>query len=203
MVIIGLCGGSGSGKSIVTKFFCELGFFGIDTDKVYRDITSRPSECLSALISEFGNGIIGKDGALDRRMLAKAVFNGSCADAKRKKLNEITHKYILAEVRNIISNLPKNTAAVVVDAPLLFESGYNSECDVVVSVIADKETRLERILKRDYISEEEAKRRITSQLPDSFLLENSDYVIVNNGDMNELFNSVNEVFKKITEKKGK
>ncbi len=202
MVIIGLAGGSGSGKSLVTELFSELGFFGIDTDAVYRKITSAPSECLTALVSEFGSDIISRSGALDRRRLAEAVFMSEDADVKRLRLNGITHKYILDEVRRIITSLDGDFRGAVVDAPLLFESGFDKECDATVSVIADEELRLERILHRDGVTEAEARRRIASQKSEEELRALSDYIIVNNGNEDELRASVLSIAEEILNRKG-
>ena len=202
MVIIGLAGGSGSGKSVVTKIFRELGFCGIDTDRVYRKLTEKSSECLDALSREFGDDIITERGALDRRRLAERVFLSDDAGQKRIRLNEITHKYILDEVRRIISAQPKEALGAVVDAPLLFESGFDKECDFLVAVIADKDKRISRILVRDGVSRLEAERRIASQLSDERLCELCDYVIVNNGDGDELRACVLSVAEKILRTEG-
>jgi dephospho-CoA kinase len=202
MVIIGLAGGSGSGKSLVTELFSELGFFGIDTDLVYREITSSPSECLKALSKEFGADILSPSGALDRRKLAEAVFMSEGREQKLLKLNGITHKYILDEVRKIISSLDTGYRGAVVDAPLLFESGFDRECDATVSVIADRELRIRRILLRDGVSEEEARRRIASQKSDGELRRLSDYIIVNNGNRDELRKSVLWIAEEILNRKG-
>lgn len=202
MVIIGLAGGSGSGKSLVTELFSELGFFGIDTDLVYREITSSPSECLKALSEEFGTDILTPSGALDRRRLAEAVFMSEGAEERRMKLNEITHKYILDEVRKIISSLDVRYRGAIVDAPLLFESGFDRECDATVSVIADIELRIKRILLRDGVSEGEARRRIASQKSDEELKSLSDYIIVNNGNGDELRASVLRIAEEILNREG-
>ena len=86
---------------------------------------------------------------------------------------------------------------MLVDAPLLFESGFNRECDAVISIIADKEKRIERIALRDNITREAAEKRIAAQLSDAFLIENSDYVIENSGSTEELKGRVAEIAAKI------
>ncbi|MBO5101038.1 MAG: dephospho-CoA kinase, partial [Clostridia bacterium] len=176
--------------------------FGIDTDLVYREITSSPSECLKALSEEFGTDILTPSGALDRRRLAEAVFMSEGAEERRLKLNEITHKYILDEVRKIISSLDAGYRGVIVDAPLLFESGFDRECDATVSVIADIELRIKRILLRDGVSEKEARRRIASQKSDEELKSLSDYIIVNNGNGDELRASVLRIAEEILNREG-
>ena len=192
--VIGLCGGSGSGKGVVGSLFSAHGYIAIDTDKVYREITDNKSHCLDALVCEFGGTILTKNASLDRRKLAGIVFSDK---EKLKKLNAITHKYILDEVRNIINTAKcEGYSGALVDAPLLYESGFYKECDVVIAVIADKQVRISRIIERDSISREEAERRINSQLSDEILCTRVDYVIENNGALEEIKECVsNIVFK--------
>ena len=177
--IIGLCGGSGSGKGAVSDIFKELGYPTIDTDMVYREITSYMSPCLDELVLEFGT-IILRDNSLDRRALANLVFGGAEASDKIKRLNEITHKHVLNRTRELISKLNDCSPLVLVEVPLLFESGFDKECDVIIAVVADRDTRIARIVKRDGISIDEASKRIDAQLDNSFLIANSDYTVYNN-----------------------
>ena len=107
-MIVGLCGGSGSGKGTVTNFLSELGAFVIDTDKIYHNITSYMSPCLKALVDIFGDSIVNSDGSLNRRALSDLVFNGADSDYRRHMLNSVSHKFVLSEVRNIISQNSDN-----------------------------------------------------------------------------------------------
>ena len=106
--IIGLCGGSGSGKGSVAELFLEYGIPSVDTDAVYHDITSSPSPCLDALVAEFGTDILTPDGALDRKKLSGIVFFGQDSIKRREKLNAISHKYVLAKTREILSVYENN-----------------------------------------------------------------------------------------------
>ena len=176
--VIGLCGGSGSGKGAVGNIFSKNGYFVIDTDKVYRDITDSRSTCLDALVCEFGSDILNSNGTLDRRALGKIVFNDS---KKLRKLNEISHKFILKRVREMIYEAKNDEyIGVIVDAPLLYESGFDKECDKVIAVTCDKEIRINRIVHRDSITEEAAIKRINTQISDVELSKKADYTIVNN-----------------------
>ena len=198
MKVIGLCGGSGSGKSTVSQIFLERGIPSVNTDAVYHDLTSRKSPCLDALVSEFGEEILNENGALDRRALSKIVFSGDVSSENRRKLNLISHKFVLDATRDMLKAFKKDGAkAALVDAPLLFESGFNKECDAIIAVIADEKTRISRIIARDNITENAAKLRINSQLPDAYLQENSDYVIDNSGDISETENAAIKVLNKI------
>ena len=144
MKIIGLCGGSGSGKSVVGAEFQKRGFIVIDTDKVYRNLTENKSHCLDALVCEFGGEILTPFGTLDRAKLRDVVFSDK---EKLSLLNEITHKFILAEVRDIISkSVSLGVRGAVVDAPLLYESGFDKECHIVVAVTASRDLRISRIM---------------------------------------------------------
>ena len=186
MKIVGLCGGSGSGKGAVGQLFEKHGVPVIDTDAVYHELTSARSECIDELVLAFGNSIIDENGALNRPALGKIVFSSGASD-KLQLLNKITHKHILLKTREMLGNFSeRGFSMVVVDAPLLFESEFNKECDIIVSVIADKNTRVERIMSRDKISEDVARRRIATQLGDDFLIANSDFVIRNDSTLSEL-----------------
>ena len=192
-MIIGLCGGSGSGKGAVGNIFSKHGFLVIDTDKVYRDITDNKSTCLDALVCEFGAKILDSKGMLDRKALGSIVFNDT---KKLKKLNEISHAFILSHVRNTIKEAEKsNYVGVVVDAPLLYESGFDKECDTVVAVLSERENRIARIISRDSITREAAIKRIDTQISDSQLSEMADHIITNNEGLEELNSQVTALIK--------
>ena len=198
MKVIGLCGGSGSGKGSVCQIFSELSVTSIDTDAVYHRLTSSDSECLRELVREFGDEILDTSGGLDRSVLRDVVFSSENAKQKRDILNCITHRHILDEARRIIAQKrSEGAAAIIVDAPLLYESGFDKECDVTVCVIADEDIRIQRIVERDGISEEDAIKRIKGQMMDEELLRRADYVIVNNCDFESLRSKVLEISKKI------
>ena len=198
MIIIGLCGGSGSGKGSVCKIFSEFGIPCIDTDAVYREITSAPGECLTALQNEFGIEIITESGTLNRKKLASIVFSGEDSKLRLERLNEITHKYILDETKRSLDNYrTMGAAAAIVDAPVLFESGFDRECDVIVLVVAERELRITRIMSRDGITRKEAEQRINSQISDDELMLRCDYMIRNDYDLSYLKQEVKTVLKKI------
>jgi dephospho-CoA kinase len=196
--VIGLAGGSGSGKSTVCKLFSEKGFAFINTDEVYHKLTSTPTPCLDDLVHEFGREILNDDFySLNRKKLAEIVF-AEGAEKKLKILNEISHFHILNETEEIITSLSdEEYFGVLIDAPLLFESAFDKKCDFVISVIADENIRIKRITERDGISEENAKIRINKQLSNDFLKKKSKFIIVNDGDINELKKAVDEISEKI------
>ena len=154
MKIIGLTGGSGAGKGEVCKAFLAKGIDSIDTDKISRDVTRKGSDCLRELVETFSGVILSAFGELNREKLAEIAFSSK---KNLETLNSITHKHILKECTNwLLSMVKADRAAVVIDAPLLFESGFNKNCDIIIVVIAELEKRLQRIIKRDSITREQA-----------------------------------------------
>lgn len=184
MIVVGLCGSSGSGKGYVGKKFEKYGVVSIDTDKVYRDICLLLPSCVNELTDYFGMGIL-KNGFVDRSALATIVFEGKNAKEDLKCLNEITHKYIKAETEKLIGMYAKEGyKAVLVDAPVLFESGFDKICHVTVCVTAPTDEKIERIIKRDEITEEKAIARISKQLSDENLKSRCTYTIDNSNGSN-------------------
>ena len=195
MLVLGFTGGSGSGKSLASKFFNKFNITVIDTDSLYREMTSPGGKCILPIKNAFGDSVIDENGALNRAIMASIVFHSK---EKRQILNTITHKYVLDEVRSLVDYYKtRNYFAVLVDAPLLFESGYDKECDYIISVIADTNIRISRIMNRDKISLEHATSRINSQLSDDYLKENSDFVLINNGSLEDLEFQVSKIVNKI------
>lgn len=199
MVVIGLCGGSGSGKGTVCELFAELGIPSIDTDAVYHSLTSHPSECLLELRERFGERIV-KDGALDRSVLSDLVFKDASSEKNRQDLNSIAHKHIKIQTCKIIEEQKQRGAkGVIIDAPLLFESSFDKLCDLCVAVVCKTDLRIERIMKRDGISEETAKRRIAAQISDDELLKLCSFSLRNESDRADLKEQVNSLYNKIFE----
>lgn len=185
MLTIGLTGQSGAGKGEFSRVFSQYdGVFCLDTDVTAREVVEKGSPCLSELCGYFGNEIFDSDGGLDRKKLAQTAFSD---EEKHKKLNEITHFYIMKEIEKWLSETEKNGAKVaIIDAPLLFESGADKFCDITLGIIAPCGTRLKRIIKRDGIDKKAAKIRLNAQPKDSFFKERCTYTIANNGNMNSL-----------------
>lgn len=195
--VVGLCGGSGSGKSTVCSVFEQHGVPTIDTDAIYHELTSHDSECLRELVLAFGDEIV-RDGALHRPTLAAIVFAKNADKSLRDKLNKITHKHVLDEVRRRLAELESLGALLtVVDVPLLFESGFDKECDAVIAVVADTDVRVERIIARDSITREHALARISAQYANEWLVAHADHVIDNNTTTDELAKQICEIINKI------
>ena len=188
--IIGLTGQSGAGKSTVSDMFRTLGAFCVDADKVARKVVEPGEPALSEILSHFGEKVLNPDGSLNRSALAAIVFSDK---EELHILNRITHKYIKEDIDSRIASCEETVA--VIYAPTLFESGIDKECDVIVSVLADKETRIRRIMARDALTREKAEARINAQKDDAFFRKRSDYVLENNRNPEELKPKVSEILK--------
>ncbi|MBE6572428.1 MAG: dephospho-CoA kinase [Ruminococcaceae bacterium] len=185
MKTIGLTGQSGAGKGAFSKALSLLGIPCLDTDVTARQVVEKGKPCLLELVDRFGKDILLPDGTLDRKKLGTIAFSDK---EKLSALNSITHRYIALEVDEWLEEQKDNGAfAAVIDAPQLFESGIDSICDLTVAILADENTRFRRILSRDSISEEYAKKRMASQKDDEFFISHCDHIIYNNGDEAELF----------------
>ena len=175
--VIGLTGQTGAGKSTVAKLLEENGVYNIDADYLAR-IAVENSEVITALTENFGKDII-VNGSLDRREVARRAFSDP---EKQKKLNAIVHPEVTRLAVEEIHKAQKSGAkAALIDAALLFESDLTAICSFTVSVIADKEIRLERIINRDSISREDALIRMNAQKNEEYYINNADIVIDNNG----------------------
>jgi L-threonylcarbamoyladenylate synthase len=168
---IGLTGLSGAGKGYVCEILAQNGLNVIDTDAVVAELYKNDKALIGALEAAFGSEII-RGGEVDKKALGKIVF----ADRNAlDRLNKIVHPAVIAasEARAVVPS--------VLDAPQLFESGAQDKCYKTICVTADEETRLARIMRRDGISEEQAKARFASQLDGEYLIKHSDFVVTNNG----------------------
>ena len=192
MLVLGLTGPSGSGKGIVGRFFEEQGIPVLDTDAVYHALIAKPSACTEELKAVFGDTIITSEGGVNRKRLAELVFDPTDTEnEKLSHLNRITHRYVLDACRLWLKEQAENKKrAAVIDAPLLYESGFDKECDRVIALVASRQVRLARIILRDGLTAEEGERRLSSQKTDGFYTERADFVIRNEGDVRELKEAV-------------
>ncbi|HYK51923.1 MAG TPA: dephospho-CoA kinase [Candidatus Eremiobacteraceae bacterium] len=162
-MIVGLTGGIGAGKSAVAKLLAQRGATIVDTDVIAREVVEPPSPVLDTIAKEFGPSVIGPSGALDREALGAIVFND---EDRRRRLNEITHPEILKRVLARIGGYPPS-AVVVVVVPLLFESGFDRNCNAVIAVTAPEAARVARVMRRDGMSEPDVRARMRVQFAES------------------------------------
>ena len=201
MIKIGLAGGSGSGKGYVSARLLAEGIPSFDCDAVYHRMISSDSEVSRELIAAFGSDIATQNGGIDRGALRGVVFSDG-AESRRLLLNEITHKHVRRACMDWLDEMQKSgTKAAIVDAPLLFESGFDALCDLKVSVVASEEIRIRRIMLRDSLTREAAERRIRSQMTEAQLRKRSDFVIINDGDESALAEQIRQLLKTIKENK--
>lgn len=192
--VLGLTGPTGSGKSTVAKLFAQYGFHTIDTDKIARKIMEKGSPVLTQIQSEFGEDVINND-ELDRKLLAKRAFADK---ASTEKLNKITHPYIYEKALLEIEEYShKGYDRFILDAPVLFESKGERFCDNTVAVISNLDTRIDRIIKRDNITETEAMARINAQHSDDYYIDKADFVINNNSTLEDIKTQVEILVSKI------
>ena len=176
MYIIGLTGGTGSGKTIALHAFEKQGSLALDCDVIYHDLLQNNDVMKSKIETGFPGILINN--IIDRKKLGDIVFNDKTA---LQKLNNITHAFVIDEVKHRLACWEKQGGVVAaMDAIALFESGANKICDITIGIIAPVEIRIKRIMKRDGITKEQAKLRIDAQKPDSFYNENCDVILINN-----------------------
>lgn len=178
---IGLTGGIGCGKSTVLAMFRELGAAIVDTDQVARDVVAPGTRGLAKIVETFGAGVLSADGSLDRAQLAARVFADPDA---RRRLEAITHPRIRKALawrflRLALMRVP----VVIVEAPLLFETGGAGRFHETVAVIADERVIFERLRARNGWSDDEIRARLASQLPLAEKARRATHVIENSGDL--------------------
>lgn len=192
LIVLGITGGSGTGKTAASEMFGVLGVKIIDADKVARKVVEKGKPALREIVDFFGKEILQSDGTLDRKKLGGIVF--SCEE-KLSKLNSITHKYISEYVYNEIAT--SEGGIIGIDGAVLIESEIAKQCDYICSVLADKKIRINRIMERDNLSYDETEKRMNSQKCDEFYIKNSDFVIYNNTTIINLQKQVEEIAQKL------
>ena len=194
MKVIGLTGGTGSGKSVVSKALAAAGAVIVDADKIAHDIILKGEPAYQEIIAYYGTDILDTEGNIIRKKLGEIVFNDK---EKLAFLNQCTHKYITAEVKRQIAEAKETgtATAIVVDAPLLLEAKLETVCDLVWVVYADPEVRAQRVMARDGITYELAKARIANQKSWEEYKAAADAVIDNSKDLAHLEGQLSEFLK--------
>lgn len=186
--ILGLTGGIASGKSTVSAYLAQNGALIIDADLIARQVVAKKSSGLKQIVAKFGGEILTASGELDRKKLGKLVFSNK---ELLKALTDITGPLIRAEIlREIEAAKKAQVKLVVLDIPLLFETGYQTLCDKVMVVTIPSEVQLKRVMKRDNLSAAEARKRIANQLPASKRNELADVLIDNSKSVAETYQQV-------------
>ena len=194
MKVIGLTGPTGAGKSCCGRFFEKKNIPTINADEVYHNLINGPSECVAELVEFFGVEILAPDGSVNRKALAKCVF-GDVSATNIETLNRITHKYVHLETLRLLDQFRKPSfAAVIVDAPLLFEASFDKFCDFTVAILAPRELRRARIMKRDNLTPEEADRRLNAQKPDDYYSSRAQHILISDSTEETLCEKLKDIF---------
>lgn len=194
MKIVGLTGGIGSGKSTIAKWFLEAGIPVYNSDEEAKRLMNESPEIRSQLIQVFGEAAYLND-ELNRKFISSQVFENKDLLGK---LNQIVHPEVFQDFKNWIQI--QNAPFVVKEAAILFESGSYNDCDYIISVIANEETRIQRVMERDGVSYDQVLSRIKNQWTDELRIVNSDFIIKNNDGLDELKEEFDEVYNKLLKK---
>lgn len=200
--VLGLTGGIGTGKSTAAGFFKDNRFAHIDADQIGRDLTADGSSILPVLDElfgpegEFGDGkteILDENGNLIRRAMASVVFT---EERRRERLDALMFREIIGETERLISMYRQQPEGelngILLDAPLLFEAGLDDRCDEVLLLTADMDVRIERVCRRDGVTADEVKSRISNQMSDEEKIKRADAVVDNSEGIEELFEKLQD-----------
>lgn len=185
-MIIGITGGIASGKSSVSDYLIKKGYDVIDSDILAHEAYNKDCPIFKDIIKQFD--CLDKNGEIDRGKLGKIVFSDK---EEKKKLEAIIHPYVFNRIEE--EKKKKQSGLVFVVMPLLFEVGYSDKVDMVWCVYVSEDVELERLMRRDGIDSEYAKKKITSQIPLSEKVNRSDYVIDNSYSLEETYKNVDNV----------
>jgi len=193
MLIVGLTGGIASGKSTMADMFKKEGAYIIDIDIISRDVVKPGKPAWRDVVHIFGKEVLNDDQTLNRKKVGDIVFSDA---EKRKKLEKIIHPRINAETLTEINEIAKkdNQAIVIIDIPLLIETGKQDTVDKVVLVFTSPQGQIERLVKRDSLSLEDAHKRLAAQMPIENKKKYAHYIINNEEPFEEIQKKVKEVF---------
>lgn len=196
MLIVGLTGGVASGKTVVSQILREEGAYLINADQIARNLVRPHSPAWKELRRVFGDGILDEDGSIHRKKLAAKVFSDP---EQRNLLNQILHPRIKEEIEREVKEIGEKDpdGIVVIDAALLVELGDYRKMDRLIVVASTKMQQIERLAKRDGLEEEEAQRILCSQMPVEEKLKVADFVIRNDGSLEETKRKAREIFQEL------
>jgi dephospho-CoA kinase len=190
MLMVGLTGGIGAGKSAVAARLAEHGAVVIDADQLARAVVAPGTEGLAEVVAAFGAGVLDADGALDRPALGRLVFGDEEA---RRRLEAIIHPRVRARTAELAA-VAAPDAIVVNDVPLLVETGIAAGYDLVIVVLASESVRIKRLERDRGMSEAQARERFAAQATDEQRRAVADIVLTNDGTLEELREQVDEVW---------
>jgi dephospho-CoA kinase len=196
LLVLGVTGGIASGKTTVARMLAELGAPIIDFDLLARDVVASGEPAFREVVDYFGEGVIGEDGKLDRKRLSGIVFRDA---SKRQILEGITHPRILAAFVHQVTEMAEKNPQGIVQAviPLLFEVHLEPMVHKVLVVSVSPDTQIDRLMKRDQIGREAARRILDAQMPIDQKAARADFVIHNEGNLDETRKEVHALWNKL------
>ena len=195
--VVAVTGGIGSGQSTVCKKLIELGCRIIDLDKKAKQIIQKDASLQEELKTVFGKEIFTSNGNLDRKLLGRLAFSD---EIRTRELNKLVHPRMVVDVIEEMetARFSEKYPLIVIDAALIFEISIEQMFDVVIVVYANKENRIKRVMERDDLKRAEILARISRQIPLEDKKEWADYVIDNNGTIEDLYTQTGQIFKELT-----
>ncbi|MBR3090441.1 MAG: dephospho-CoA kinase [Bacteroidetes bacterium] len=189
-LIIGITGGIGTGKTTVSKYLEEKGYYVINADQIAKDLLTNNNIIKEKIIKEFGtNSYVNNQ--YNTSYISNIVFNNT---KKLSRLNQIVHPAVLNQIINLIDTaMQKNIKIIFIDIALLFELNLEEGVDYILTITAKEDIRINRVIKRSNLPIEEIKRRINNQISVEEAVQNSDFVIENNDTIEKLYNSVDYI----------
>jgi dephospho-CoA kinase len=180
---VGITGGIGTGKSTVSKFYESKGYPVLNADNIAKNLLANDEEIKAKIISEFGERAY-INATPNKRFLAEQVFT---SPEKLEKINVILHPATIRTIENEFEKLRKHHDVVFTEAALIYEANFSDIFDFVISVAAEKEMRISRLVTSGKFKKEEIERRMASQMPDDVKNKKADFIIHNNGTVEELY----------------
>ena len=195
MIVIGITGGIGTGKTTASDYLEEKGFAVIDADQIGRELTADGQPILTEIRDRFGcvteGGAEGNGLVLDRKAMADLVFNNK---EIKEEYDRLIHAEIIEEIDRKIEELEKTDAkGILLYAPLLFEANINDRCDVVILITADMDERIGRVSLRDDADEEDIQDRINNQFSDDEKARSSDFIVDNSGEPEDMYRQLDDI----------
>ena len=197
MLKVGLTGGIGSGKSTASRYFESLGAFVLDADEEAKELITSNETVQHELISEFGTDIIDGTGRVNKKKLARIAFQD---EDHQQRLNSVVHPYIFNLIDKEFNRVfnDKKHGVFIVDAALIYETGFDAHLDYVIVVTAHLKNRMERALGRETLSREEILKRVGFQWPEEEKVNMADFVVHNDGTEVEFKKNIESLIKKLT-----
>lgn len=195
MIVIGITGGIGSGKSTAAQYLISKGFQSIDADQIGRDLTAEGQPLLEKIGEMFGcvsrTGTVGNGLILDRKAMAELVFSDR---ALKERYDALVHREIISMIDHKIRELSRTYArGILLDAPLLFEARIDDRCDAVILITADMDVRIARVCARDGAAEDDVRDRIGNQMSDEEKKERSDFIVDNSGEPEDMYRQLDDI----------